>query len=265
MSAYEQHCTEIVTQSELLAAGIAGRDMTLPVPSCPGWNVGQLVRHLGGAQRWIEGVVRERATGSLGVVAGAQRPPQDQPFRDLTPYTHEDADVVGKWLVDGAHQLADALREAGPDATVWTPVPRGAPTPVFHARRMTHETAVHRADAFLALDVNYELAVDVARDAVDEWLELAAIPEALANPATRELLGPGRTVALQATDAADAAWLIDLTGEAIGWRRSGEAAAVTVRGPLTELVLLVYRRRADVEVNGDRGLFEFWHERIAFG
>lgn len=264
MNTYERHCTEIVTQSELLAAGIAGRDMTLPVPSCPGWNVGQLVRHLGGAQRWIEGVVRERATESLGIVAGAQ-PPQDQPFRDLTPYSHEDAGVVGKWLVDGAHQLSDTLRAAGPDATVWTPVPRGAPTPVFHARRMTHETAVHRADAFLAIDVPYELATDVARDTVDEWLELAAIPEVLANPSTRELLGAGRTVALQATDAADASWLIDLTGDVITWRRSSEAAAVTVRGPLTELVLLVYRRRTDVEVVGDRGLFEFWHERIAFG
>lgn len=144
-------------------------------------------------------------------------------------------------------------------------MPRGAQTPFFHARRMTHETAVHRADALLALDVAYRLDADVARDAVEEWLELAAIPEALANPSTRELLDPGRTVALQATDAGDASWLIDLTGDVIAWRRSGEAAAVTVRSPLAELVLLVYRRRVGVEITGDRELFEFWHGRIAFG
>jgi hypothetical protein len=63
--------------------------------------------------------------------------------------------------------------------------------------------------------------------------------------------------------------VVDLTGEAITWRRAHEKAAVAVRAPLTELVLLVYRRRsvadADVEVLGDSGLLDFWLKRVAFG
>ena len=48
---YDRYCAEIVTQAETLAATIKDADLTTPVPSCPGWNVGQLLRHLGGAHR----------------------------------------------------------------------------------------------------------------------------------------------------------------------------------------------------------------------
>jgi hypothetical protein len=41
------------------------------------------------------------------------------------------------------------------------------------------------------------------------------------HPRMRELLGPGRTIHLHATDTppqAAAEWLVDLTGDAIVWR-----------------------------------------------
>jgi hypothetical protein len=47
-----------------------------------------------------------------------------------------------------------------------------------------------------------------------------------------------RTLHFHATDTAPEAaaeWLIDLTGDAIVWRREHEKAAVAVRGPLTDL------------------------------
>ena len=83
-----------------------------------------------------------------------------------------DPTVLAEWLAEGAARLAATLREAGPDAPVWTPVPRSPATPTFYARRMAHETAIHRADATPAVGVGYELAGDVAADALDEWLEL---------------------------------------------------------------------------------------------
>ncbi len=46
----------------------------------------------------------------------------------------------------------------------------------FIARRMTHETAMHRADAALALGLEYDLETEVARDTLDEWMELGALP-----------------------------------------------------------------------------------------
>ena len=63
------------------------------------------------------------------------------------------------------------------------------------------------------------------------------------KPDLRELLGPGHTIHLHATDTADAEWVVDLTGDVITWRPSHEKSAVAWRGPVTELLLGLYRRR----------------------
>lgn len=257
---YDQYCAEITRQSGLLVSAIDGADLTVPVPSCPGWNAGQLVRHLGGAQRWATEAVTRRVTEVL---------PED--FRDLSAYASEDPAVVGPWLAEGAQALAAALREAGPRTAMWTPVPGGSTD--FFARRFTHETAMHRADATLALGQQYTLDPAVAIDGIDEWLTLGSLPVMFEYyPSLRELLGPGRTLHLHATDTpadARAEWVIDLTGDLIAWRRAHDKCAVAVRGPVAELLLLIYRRRPPdsgaVEVLGDAGLLNFWLEHVSFG
>jgi uncharacterized protein (TIGR03083 family) len=231
---FDRCCAEIVAQTDLLACCIEGADLTVPVPSCPGWNAGQLLRHLGGGQRWAEELVRTLAS----------EPPPDDHFLELSAYTDEDPAVVGPWLVEGAAQLASTLRDTGPALPIWTPTPDG--TAAFYARRFAHETLVHRADATLALGADFSARPEVVLDAIDEWMELGSLPIHLElHPWVRELLGPGRTLQLSATDTAPepANWLVDLTGDAIAWRRACERAAVTVRGPLTDLLLLIYRRR----------------------
>lgn len=259
---YDRYCAEIVAQTDLLRSDLKGADLTARVPTCPGWNLGQLLRHLGGAHRSAETTVRTRAT----------QPPSDE-WRDVSGQADEDPAALDAWLAEGAAQLADTLRAAGPDATVFTPVPRGAPTPVFYARRMTHETVIHRADATLAAGAEYTVDPEVAIDALDEWMMLASLPEILdVHPEKRELLGPGRTLHFHATDTPPelvAEWLIDLTGDVMRWRRAHEKAAVAVRGPLTTLLLVIYRRlpvhSAGIEVLGDAQLLDFWQERITFG
>jgi hypothetical protein len=143
----------------------------------------------------------------------------------------------------------------------------------FYARRFTHETALHRADATLALGVDYTLDPEVALDGLDEWMELGSLPVHFdVHPVMRELLGPGRTLHFHATDTApDAAaeWLVDLTGDALAWRPTHEKAAVAVRAPLTDLLLLIYKRRdafgENVEILGDAELLRFWLDRVDFG
>ncbi|WP_078559071.1 hypothetical protein [Streptomyces sp. PRh5] len=84
--------------------------------------------------------------------------------------------------------------------------------------------------------------------------------------------GPGRTLHFHATDTAPevaAEWVVDLTGDAITWRRAHEKAAVAVRGPLTDLLLIIYKRHpargAGVEILGDEKLLDFWLGRVGFG
>ena len=71
---------------------------------------------------------------------------------------------------------------------------------------------------------------------------------------------------LNATDV-DARWLLDLTGDVIAWRRADESAAAAIRAPVTDLLLMIYRRRpvTGLAVTGDAKLVDFWLERVGFG
>ena len=128
---FDRHCVEIVTQTSLLTDHLAGADLTVPVPTCPGWNVSQLARHVDGGQRWARDIVTTRA-------------------------------------------VASTRRCGRPWAPMWGRMRRcGAPSTgggsASYARRFAYETAMHRADAALALGVEYALDPDIAADAVDEW------------------------------------------------------------------------------------------------
>lgn len=247
---FDRYAAEIVRQTDLLRAYLTDADPTAPVPSCPGWNLGQLVRHLGGAHGWAETAVRNRAT----------EPVPDDPVNDVPRLTGEDTAALSAQLGEGAARLAEALRGVGPDTAVWTPGPGG--NAMFWARRMTHETLIHRADAALTVGAAFHLDEDVALDALDEWLTYSTLPEAYqGEPA---LLGPGRTLCLRATDTGSD-WLVDLTAAAPVVHRTPEKATVDIHGPLTDLLLLLYRRPApSVKVTGDTELLDLWLTRSGF-
>jgi uncharacterized protein (TIGR03083 family) len=227
----------------------------VPVPTCPGWNVSQLARHVDGGQRWAREIIATRAA----------EPPSDVALRDLSGATDEDPETLAASLTEAATALTSALTEAGPDAHMWCPVGDGGSA--FYARRFTHETAMHRADAALALGVEFVLEPEIATDGIDECMELGSLPFHFeVHPWTRELLAPGQTIGLHATDA-DAHWLLDLTGDVIAWQRADARAAVELRAPVTDLLLAIYRRRpvTALEMTGDAKLVDFWLERVAFG
>lgn len=260
---YERHRAEIVEQTELVRAAVEGVDLAVPVATCPGWTLGALLRHIAGAHSWVETIVRTRAQEQV---------PEDV-VNDVAGDDGADAAEVAGWLLGGARRLADALGDAGPDTPVWTVAPGG--TPEFWARRMAHETTVHRYDVVRAVsaargaEVGYEVARDLAADAFDEWMGFGTLPQVLEpEPGVPTLLGPGRVLHFHATDArgdVPADWTVDLTGSAVAWQHSARPdAAVTVRGPLTGLVLMLYGRRSaahPLEVAGDEGLLKQWLER----
>ncbi|MDF3148257.1 MULTISPECIES: maleylpyruvate isomerase family mycothiol-dependent enzyme [unclassified Streptomyces] len=251
---FDRYCDEIVTQTERLTAHVRGADMTAPVLSCPGWNLGQLLRHVGGDHRWAEEVVRTRATAPIS----------DDLVNDPTAYPDEDESFLVPWLLEGAASLSATLRAAGPDALAWNPSDEQSAPVAFWARRMTYETAVHRADAALAAGGEFALERDLAVDAVEEWLEYSTFPEAFEpRPDLPELLGPGRTLHFDATDAGQ--WLVDLTGKHPVWRAGADNATATARGPATDLLLFFYRRPAPtIETHGDTALLDLWLTRAGF-
>ncbi|MGW2516913.1 maleylpyruvate isomerase family mycothiol-dependent enzyme [Streptomyces sp. NPDC001617] len=256
-AAFDHYCRAIVTQADLLIRRTKGADTSTPVPTCPGWDLGRLLRHVGGDHRWAEEIVRTRAT----------EPTSDDSVDDPDFYAQLDGDALGPWLGEGATALAAALREAGPDLRVWTPSDAESieQTTLFWARRMTHETVVHRADAVLATGGRFTLDDTLAVDAVEEWLEFATVPEAYEpGPDASGLLGPGRTLRFDSAGAGR--WFVDLRGERPVWRTGGEEeAAVTVCGPVTDLLLFLYRRPTTAVVTrGDTALLDLWLTRTGF-
>ncbi|MEU6374754.1 maleylpyruvate isomerase family mycothiol-dependent enzyme [Streptomyces sp. NPDC046909] len=260
---HDRYCEEIAHQVGLLRAVVtSGADLSATVPTCPDWTLEQLVRHTGGALRWVELLVRTRAQEDI---------PEERVPLGEGPSAAGDAGALDAWLAETGELLVDALREAGPDAKVWAWA--GIPTSGFWARRMAHELTVHRADATLAAGLPYEVAPEIAADAIDEWLEIVEfVQRTMPHDEAKELRGAGRSIHLHATDAppeVDAEWVVELTDDVIVWRRGHEKATVALRGPLTAVLLAFYRRlpldSPELEVLGERELLEFWLERATFG
>ncbi|KOV66101.1 maleylpyruvate isomerase family mycothiol-dependent enzyme [Streptomyces sp. MMG1121] len=261
--AHDRYCDEIAHQVEQLRSVLtSGADLSATVPTCPEWSLEDLVRHTGGALRWVDTLVRTRAQENV--------PPERVPLAG-GPEERGDAAALDKWLAETGELVVGALREAGPDATVWAWA--GVLNAGFWARRMAHEITVHRADATLAAGLPYEVAPDIAADALDEWLQIVEWAQrTMPKDPARDLVRPDSTIHLHATDtepALNAEWLIDLGQEAITWRRGHEKATVALRGPLTSVLLAFYRRlpldSPGLEVLGERELLEFWLERATFG
>ncbi|MDN3027871.1 maleylpyruvate isomerase family mycothiol-dependent enzyme [Streptomyces sp. S.PB5] len=258
---HEAYCGEISSRAHELRTAVRSAEAgpaATPVPSCPGWTLTQLARHVGGTHRWAAQIVRTRATGPVS---------HDMVDDVFSPGPETPAEL-DDWIAEGAAELTGVLREAGPDAPVWTVAPGG--TAGFWARRMAHETTLHAADAAFVSGAAFAVREELARDALDEWMGFGALPRVLeaAGPDAPPLTGPGRTLHLHATDTADAEWLVNLTSVPVTWSHAHEKAAVAVRAPLTDLVLLLYGRRsaadASVEVFGDEDLLALWLERSGF-
>ncbi|MFC8427661.1 maleylpyruvate isomerase family mycothiol-dependent enzyme [Streptomyces sp. NPDC057253] len=253
---FDEHCDVIVAQTDLLARHAEGADPAAPVPTCPGWDLGRLLRHVGADHRWAEEIVRTRAG----------RPADDGSVDDPDAYADLDPSALGGWLVEGAAALAGTLRAAGPGVPVWTPADEQLieQSTRFWARRMAYETLLHRADAALVTGAEFVADERLAADAVEEWLEFSTVPEAYEPlPGVPELLGPGRALHFDAGRAGE--WLLDLGGERPRWRRGGGAATAGVRGPVTDLLLFLYARPAPgVETRGDSELLDLWLERTRF-
>lgn len=227
-------------------------DQSKPVPTCPGWDLNQLLRHVGRGDRWAAQIVRERLQEFLDFrsVEGGKPPP-------------DPADAAS-WLRGGAQRLVDAVELTGVETPVWTFL--GQRPANWWVRRRLHEVAVHRADAAIALGAEFTLAADVAADGITEWLERVAI-QAGAQGAPLPL-GDGETLHLHATDPGlgeAGEWTIGVDAGRITWAHEHGKGTAALRGGATELLLAILRRvpLADtgIALFGDEAVWQNWLDR----
>ncbi|MEO3783981.1 maleylpyruvate isomerase family mycothiol-dependent enzyme [Actinocorallia sp. B10E7] len=233
---------DLRAQTDALVGLLNGADLSLPVPTCPGWTLADLAVHVGDGQHWAAELV---CTGT----------PPPQP-RGTAP---EDLEA---WLRHGTDLLIEAVAK-DPDAQVWTFL---GPRPArFWGRRMRNDLLVHRADAALALGREFQAEAATAADALSEGLDLiAASATSGLSPALAMLRGRG-VLKFVSTDA-PGVWTVRREPEAVTWTAEDGPADVTVSGGAVDLLLVFSRRSSPgrVRVSGDEELLRHWLEHSAF-
>jgi uncharacterized protein (TIGR03083 family) len=246
----EEHIRHLRADGDALAdAAAAGPGP--PVAACPGWDVADLVRHVGRVhslfRTQIERGPGERVRGRA--VAETDPPPEEQ-------------EALIAWFRAGVARLADAI--ATMDPSVELPTWAGDRPRSWLARRMAHETAMHRWDAQHAVADPTPIDRALAVDGIDELLEVFAplVPV--------ERLSAIGTVHLHATDpgldAGAGEWLVRLGGDGIGFSHGHAKGDVAVRAPVSDLLLLLWNRvpAGDdrYETFGDATLLARWQDAV---
>jgi uncharacterized protein (TIGR03083 family) len=234
------HLSALADEGTLLAEAATQAGIDAQVPSCPAWQVRDLVHHVGQVHRWAHAYVS----------TGRTTPPDQHDSPAVPPAD----DALLGWFRDGHLTLTAALGDAPDDLDCWSFLP--APSPLaFWARRQAHETAIHRADAQLAAGMRPDYEAAFAADGIDELL---------VGFFTRPR-GPLRSDApvqlgLHSDDTSDA-WTMTIGPEARTTVREALDADCTVSGRAADLYLLLWNRSdaSSCKVEGDAGLLDLWH------
>jgi uncharacterized protein (TIGR03083 family) len=257
-----EHLDELRRQGELLTVAADQAGLAAAVPPCPSWQVKDLLRHTGYVHRWA---ARHITECPREVIDG---PSEAEILRGGAT----DPDLLD-WFRAGHAALVETLTAADPAVTCATFM--AAPSPLaFWARRQAHETAIHRADADLAVGAVPEYPPDFAADGIDELItgfgarrKYQPQPRPQAAPASDEGL-----LRVVTTDTGDA-WSIELRqGRLQPRRETGVDAAngaghqagagCTVIGPASGLYLYLWNRigatEADIATTGDPALLASW-------
>ncbi|GGJ07481.1 maleylpyruvate isomerase family mycothiol-dependent enzyme [Streptomyces brasiliensis] len=235
-------------EGRLLAAAAERAGTGAEVPSCPRWQVRDLLRHTGSVHHWATGFVAEGHT--------APRPMGELP--DL------DGDELVAWYRDSHRRLLDTLAGAPADLDCWTFHPAPSPSPLaFWTRRQAHETTVHRHDAESAgVGTPSPVAADFAVDGIDELLRgfHARRRSRVRTDGPRVL----RVRAVGAEGCADAVWTVRLSaGPPMTTRDESGPAAAELSGPADQLYLALWNRVPLPSVTGDAALADLWRETSA--
>ncbi|MFA5775344.1 MAG: maleylpyruvate isomerase family mycothiol-dependent enzyme [Ilumatobacteraceae bacterium] len=227
----------------LVAATSAG--LNTQVPSCPEWNVRDLVRHVGGVHQWAARQVGHRKTdeitGDLVDIVGGWPPDNELLF----------------WAAEQHTTLVRIFEGADRSFPFWTWFPGTTPFTMW-TRRQAHETSIHRVDAELAVGIVSTFAPNFAADGVDELLFAM-----LRNRRKSLSVNATQTLHLHATDISRT-WTIVMSPDGFEmYSNKYVGGDCKVGGSAAAIYRTVWHRGMDdAEVEGDRTVLEAWWENV---
>jgi uncharacterized protein (TIGR03083 family) len=241
-----EHIAAVAEQGELLLAAAEEAGLRAMVPTCPEWDVGDLLAHIGGVHRWAASYL----------VAGRQVPASEE---EAAEYTRRppDAELAG-WARAAHSALVSALRQAPASLTCWTFLP--APSPLaFWARRQAHETAIHCTDARAAGGRRSHFQPAFAADGLDELLlGFYGRPSRQLRSEQPVVLG------VELTDH-PSAWTVTVGPDSVRTAAGSASGDCVVSGPASDVYQLLWNRlsptEAGVEVKGRAEVLELWRSQ----
>jgi uncharacterized protein (TIGR03083 family) len=243
----EQHLEALARSGAALGEAAAAAGLDARVPTCPAWDVTDLVVHQGMVHRWAAANLR------------------GEPDHDTAASQAEGRSAARllDWYADGLAALAATVRATpeGAEAMVFL---KDAPPPRrFWARRQAHETTIHGADAVAAALGRWPTAADVD---VDPALAADGIDELLMGFITR---GKGRLDTaepyrlLVRTDDTGHAWTLRISdGPIVTTPGAIEQPEVVFSGTAVQLYLSLWNRADEITTNGRSDLIDQWRKQI---
>ena len=251
----EQHIDQLRLASGRIIESAARAGLDAPVPTCPDWTLDDVLRHVGGVQRWALDVVAQQRTGRGREMFGLM----DQALEATLSVP---ADELISWFTTGEQELAATLQSAPDDLACWTFLPDGNARD-FWTRRQSLEASMHSVDAQLAAGPPESVAPFppwLAADGLDELLTGFVV-----RPGAALRLEQEKTLAVVAVDA-PSFWLVTIGPEAITTTRAPhsselEAADATLSGTAHDLYCELWNRPplGQLIVTGDASLVDAWH------
>lgn len=239
--------TVLEEETARVVAALTGGDRHGHIPWSDDWTADACAQHLSGAQRWCHLVVLGRPDADWSVRGDVELPSLDDP-------------AFPERIAESAADLAATFRSLDPAEPCWTWWPERQDVG-FWARRMAHETLVHRWDVEQGAGVaGPPIDPALASDGIDELLDVFVGMTRFLHTAP----GAGETFHVHCTDT-DGEWLLAFTapGER-ELRREHAKGDVAFRGRAEDLLLFLWGRTTAeagaIDVLGDPAMVARWSE-----
>jgi uncharacterized protein (TIGR03083 family) len=243
----DAHLEALVHHGTNLREAAAKAGLTAPVPTCPDWDVIDLVAHQGMVHRWAAANLRGEkdhdtsASHAEGLAA---------------------ADPLG-WYAQGLTALVDTLRSTADDAKAMVFLNDAPPPRRFWARRQAHETTIHSTDAVSAVCGRWLTASDVD---IDPVLAADGIDEILMGFVTR---GKGKLRAVEpygvlvSTTDTGHAWTLRVSdGPVVTTPGESVRPDAVLSGTAVQLYLSLWNRADEITTTGRSDVVDDWRANV---
>jgi uncharacterized protein (TIGR03083 family) len=243
----DDHLGALGRSGAALGEAAAAAGLEAKVPTCPAWDVTDLLVHQGMVHRWAAANLRGERDHDTAASQAEGRAA---------------ASLLG-WYTQGLAALVETVPATAEDARAMVFLNDAPPPRRFWARRQAHATTIHSVEGIAARLGRWPSAADVA---IDPVLAADGIDELVMGLITRgkgRLHTPEPYRLLVRTDDTGHAWTLRIgDGPILAAPGGTERSEVVFSGTAVQLYLSLWNRADEIATNGRSDLIDQWRKQI---